>query len=52
MFEIYKKTAKKCTTWEQANFIIKQAENNETITDKQYYTIKHIAFDSVIANNQ
>lgn len=52
MFEIYKKVAKDCKTWKQADYIIKQAENNETITDRQYYAIKHIALNAVIENNK
>ena len=39
--------AKNCTTLEDAKTFIKSIEDDEEISDRRYYDLKHIALDTV-----
>ena len=42
----YIRMAKACTNWDDANMIVKAAEDDEKISDRQYYDIRHIAINA------
>ena len=42
----YKDTALRCTNYEEADQLIKTIADDNTISDRQYYDLRHIAIES------
>ena len=46
VYENYKNLANSCTSYEEADQLIKTIEDDERISAKQYYALRHIAITS------
>ena len=46
VYETYKSLANSCTSYEEADQLIKTIEDDERISAKQYYDLRYIAIES------
>ena len=46
VYENYKSLANSCTSYEEADQLIKAIEDDERISARQYYDLRHIAIES------